>query len=200
VTAVSNSRGQAREIAERAAARGLRNVRAVTADMNELELADRFDRVLSVEMLEHMRNYERLLARIAGWMRDDALLFLHLFAHARFAYLYEDRGVSDWMAREFFTGGMMPSASLLLHFQQDLRLREQWAISGDHYRKTAEAWLANLLRRSDEVTDILVAQHGPADAARWFARWRLFFLACAEMFGYHGGSEWIVAHYLFEKP
>jgi cyclopropane-fatty-acyl-phospholipid synthase len=190
-TAISNSRTQ-REVIERVAAqRGLGNVCVRTADVRALELAPRsFDRVVSIEMFEHVRNHARLLATISRWLRPDGALFVHVFAHRHHAYTYEDAGPSDWMAREFFTGGMMPSARLFHHFQDDLAIVDEWQLSGTHYARTAEAWYANLVAHRDELVDIL------GDRRR-FQRWRVFFLACAELFGYRDGREWIVAHYRF---
>ena len=197
VVAVSNSAEQKRWIDRRAAEQGLDNLEVITADMNQFEAPGAFDRILSIEMFEHMRNYGRLLARIAAWMRDDAWLFVHIFAHSRFAYVYDDSGPSDWMAREFFTGGMMPSSSLLLYFQTHVELLDHWTQSGAHYQKTAEAWVANLWARRREISGVLAGSG--ADRQRQIARWRIFFLACAELFGYRGGQEWIIAHYLFGK-
>jgi cyclopropane-fatty-acyl-phospholipid synthase len=196
-TAVSNSQGQRAFIEATAAARGLTNIQVRTADVRTLLLPARaFDRVVSVEMFEHMRNYQLLLRRIADWLRPDGALFVHVFAHRQHAYPFEDAGASDWMAREFFTGGIMPSASLLHHFQDDLVVTNEWHLAGTHYARTAEAWYDNLMSRRADVERIFAAAYGP-DAARRFQRWRVFFLACAEMFGYRDGREWIVAHYRF---
>lgn len=196
-TAVSNSRPQRAFIEARAAARGLTNLRVITADVRTLLLPARaFDRVVSIEMFEHMRNYELLLRRIADWLRPDGRLFVHVFAHRHHAYPFEDAGGSDWMAREFFTGGLMPSAQLLHHFQHDLQLEAEWHLAGTHYARTAEAWYANLMTKRTEVEQILAGAYG-ADGPRRFQRWRVFFLACAELFGYRDGREWIVAHYRF---
>jgi cyclopropane-fatty-acyl-phospholipid synthase len=191
-TAVSNSRSQRDFIAAQARVRGLANVTVRTADIRTAELpAGAFDRVVSIEMFEHMRNYAVLLRRIAGWLAPGGALFVHVFAHRRHAYPFEDAGASDWMAREFFTGGIMPSARLLHHFQDDLEIADEWQLDGTHYARTAEAWYGNLMTHRAEVIELLGGR------AR-LERWRVFFLACAELFGYRGGREWIVAHYRFQ--
>ncbi|MEM7434909.1 MAG: cyclopropane-fatty-acyl-phospholipid synthase family protein [Myxococcota bacterium] len=197
ITAVSNSRGQRAFIEARAAAMGLANVDVITADVTQLELEGPFDRVVSIEMFEHMRNWEELLARIGGWLRPDGKLFIHIFAHREFAYLYEDQGPSDWMARHFFTGGQMPSEDLLDHFNRDMRVTERWHLSGRDYARTANAWLDNL----DENRDQVLAALGTVDDApdRAMHRWRIFFMACAELFAFRNGNEWGVYHYLLEK-
>jgi len=199
ITAVSNSRSQKEFIDAQARAQGFRNIEVITADMNTFDPGGQFDRVVSVEMFEHMRNYGELLARIARWMRPDALLFVHIFAHARFAYPYEARGPDDWMARHFFTGGMMPSEDLLTAFDRDVRRLERWRLDGTHYQRTAEAWLARMDANSRILHPVLARTYGQADAHMWWIRWRLFFMACAELWGYGRGSQWIVCHYLFER-
>lgn len=196
-TAVSNSRTQRAFIEARATERGLANLTVRTADVRALELpAAGFDRVVSIEMFEHMRNYEMLFGKIARWLAPGGALFCHVFAHHRFAYPFEDAGGSDWMAREFFTGGIMPSADLFSHFDRDLAISDEWRLDGTHYAKTSEAWYANLMTHRSELEQVL----GPAASHRIqrakVERWRVFFLACAELFGYKNGSEWIVAHYL----
>lgn len=199
ITAVSNSAPQRRFILQTAAERGLANVRVLTADMNEFSVDATFDRIVSVEMFEHMRNYELLLERIAGWLRPTGRLFVHLFCHRDLCYPFSTEEDDDWMGRHFFSGGMMPSAGLLTGFDRHLRVvrHERW--SGRHYQLTAEAWLANLDARRASVEQILTSVYGPRQAARQLQRWRMFFMAVAELFGYAGGDEWFVSHYLLER-
>ncbi len=199
ITAVSNSQGQRTAIEAECARRGLRNVTVITADMNDFDAAQVFDRVVSVEMFEHMRNYERLLERIAGWLAPDGKLFVHIFCHRSYGYLYEPRGPSDWMAREFFTGGTMPADWLLARFQRSVELERQWRIGGLHYQRTLEAWLSRLDDRREEVGRILGAGRADLAPERQAERWRLFLMGCSELFGYRGGSEWYVSHYLFRR-
>ena len=198
VSAVSNSRSQGAFIARRAAERGLRNVAIHTADLNEFQPGRTFDRVLAIELLEHVRNHARLLERVARWLAAEGRLFVHIFCHRSQPYFFEDRGASDWMARHFFTGGVMPSEVLLDHFAGPgrLDLEQRWRLGGTHYERTARAWLANLDARRDEARAVLASVHGAAAGIR-VARWRLFFLACAELFGYRRGEEWFVSHSLW---
>ncbi len=196
ITGVSNSRTQKEYIDGEIRRRGLRNLDIVTADMNSFASDRRFDRVVSIEMFEHMRNYAALLEKIASWTNPGGLLFIHVFAHRDFAYPFEAKDASDWMARHFFTGGLMPSADLLLHFQEHFRIRNHWTFNGTHYRKTAEAWLSQLDQHRREALTIFANTYGESETRRWLVRWRVFLMACAESFGYAEGSEWVVSHYL----
>jgi cyclopropane-fatty-acyl-phospholipid synthase len=194
VLGVSNSKPQREFILGRAAARGLTNVEVVTADVNAFDPERRFDRVVSVEMFEHVQNHAALLARVAGWLTPEGRLFVHHFCHREAAYPYETDGSRDWMGRYFFTGGIMPSEDLLLHHQRDLEVEAQWRVSGRHYEKTSNAWLARQDASRDAVTAALVEAYGRDEAEAWRQRWRMFFMACAELFGFRGGDEWFVTH------
>jgi cyclopropane-fatty-acyl-phospholipid synthase len=197
ITAVSNSRTQKLHIDAEARARGLVNLRVITADMREFSIDASFDRVVSVEMFEHMRNYEELLHRISGWLRPEGFLFVHIFCHERYAYPFETDGDNDWMARYFFTGGIMPSFDLLSRFDRDLAQVEAWKVNGRHYAQTLESWLQRMDRQKPALWPLFVETYGAAEATRWWVYWRVFFLACAELFAYRDGNEWYVGHYLF---
>ena len=199
ITAVSNSRPQREHIEARCRERGLANVRVLTCDVNHLELVEaHFDRCVSIEMFEHMRNYDALLARIGGWLRPGGKLFVHIFCHRTLLYPFETEGSDNWMGRHFFTGGLMPSADTLAFFQRNLRLDQRWLLDGRHYQRTANHWLQAQDAQRDAVMPILREAYGDA-ATLWCQRWRMFWMACAEMFGYADGQQWMVAHYRFNR-
>ena len=201
ITAVSNSRTQKEHIEAEARKRGLKNLRVITCDINAFDIeAGQFDRVVSVEMFEHLKNYRTLFRNIARWLRPGGLLFAHIFTHRTLSYHFVARDETDWMSRYFFTGGQMPAHALLPRFQDDLRLRQDWKLNGRHYRRTAEHWLKNMDAHRGQILPLFRDTYGPAQAEKWWAYWRVFYLACAELWGYRDGEEWLVSHYLFEKP
>jgi cyclopropane-fatty-acyl-phospholipid synthase len=200
ITAVSNSRSQREFILSRARKEGLTNLAVVTADMNDFASLGRFDRIVSVEMFEHMRNWGLLFERVHDWLRENGKFFMHVFVHRSTPYFFEDQGPGDWMSRHFFSGGLMPSDALPLRCQGRLALARQWRWNGRHYERTLNAWLANLDAGREQVMPILAGVYGPQHAALWLQRWRVFFMACAELFGYEEGQQWWVSHYLFERP
>lgn len=198
ITAVSNSASQRAYINAQAKQRGLDNIDVITCDMNDFQTDQRFDRAVSVEMFEHMRNYEVLLARVASWLKPDGKLFVHIFAHQSGAYAFETEGADNWMGRYFFTGGIMPAQQLMHEFDANMRVGQEWVWDGTHYQKTSEAWLENLDRNKDQVIALFSESMAKAEAKKMYHRWRIFFLACAETFGYQNGQQWIIAHYLLE--
>ena len=200
ITAVSNSHTQRQYIQSLAKARGLDNVEVMTCDMNAFDIEPRqFDRVVSVEMFEHMRNWPELFKRVHGWLKPGGFFFMHIFLHREVPYLFEDKGPSDWMSRHFFTGGMMPSQDLPLAFQDDLQFVRRWRWEGTHYEKTANAWLANMDSSRNTLWPLFSATYGKEHTQTWWMRWRIFFMACAELFGYAKGQEWLVGHYLLRR-
>lgn len=199
ITAVSNSASQKAHIDKRAAAAQLTNVRVITADMNNFDTPETYDRIVSVEMFEHMRQWQKLYERVSHWLKPDGLFFKHIFVHQSTPYFFEDENASDWMSRHFFTGGMMPSAQLPLHFQDHLKVERHWFWNGTHYEKTSNAWLQNMDAKADDLWPLFEEVYGKDFAQVWWMRWRMFFMACAELFGYNDGQEWFVGHYLFSK-
>jgi cyclopropane-fatty-acyl-phospholipid synthase len=203
IVAISNSNSQREWIEAQAKKEGLTGVRVLTRNIVEVRDLDAefgaFDRVVSVEMFEHLRNYELLFQRIASWLKPQGKLFVHIFTHREMSYLFETEGEDNWMGKYFFTGGQMPAQDLFLEFQRDLRLEDQWAWSGTHYAETSERWLQNLDQNRTEVLRIFEAVYGSEQAPIWVQRWRVFFMACAELFGFDSGTEWGVTHYRFVK-
>jgi cyclopropane-fatty-acyl-phospholipid synthase len=201
IVAVSNSRTQREAILQMAQERGIdQRLTVLTCDINHLELpANSFDRVVSVEMFEHVRNHKELLQRIGSWLRAEGKLFVHIFCHREFAYPFETQGASNWMGRYFFSGGMMPNRDLFARYTDDLKIVQQWEWNGRHYERTSNAWAANMDRNRAAILRLFRECYGVGQEVRWFQRWKMFFLACAELFGAHAGNEWHVSHYLFES-
>jgi len=198
IVAVSNSRTQKRWIDGKARERGLKNLEIITADMNDFETQETFDRIVSVEMLEHMRNYEMLFERISRWLTPDGFFWAHVFAHRRFAYPYLEEDPHDWIARYFFSGGIMPSKDLFSYFNGHLEIETQWEVNGLHYQKTCEAWLERMDRGRKSIMPLFEKTYG-REAKKFWNYWRIFFMACSELFGCRKGTEWFVLHTLFRK-
>lgn len=196
---VSNSRTQKLYIDEQAKLRGITNLEVITVNINDFTIDKTFDRVVSVEMFEHMRNYRELMQKVAGCLKPGGKLFVHIFTHKEFAYKFEVIDETDWMSKYFFTGGIMPSDDLLLYFNEHLSIEQHWHVSGLHYSKTSEAWLRNMDRHKAQIMPLFVQTYGKENALKWWVYWRIFYMACAELWGYNNGEEWIVSHYLFNK-
>jgi len=200
ITAVSNSRDQRKFIEQQCKDRRLDNVHVITSDMNDFSIDGSFDRVVSIEMFEHMRNYELLLNRISGWLKPGGKLFIHIFTHKTLVYPFTEEGEGDWMGKHFFSGGIMPSHQLLLYFQNDLKIESTWRFSGTHYERTSLAWLNKMDSQKNEIIEIFYKAYGKDQTPVWFQRWRIFFMACEVLFGFDYGREWGVSHYRFVKP
>lgn len=197
VTAFSNSRTQKEYIDSVAAKKGLQNLTVITGDVADYEFEPQsFDRVVSIEMFEHMKNYDLLMAKVSRALKPGGKLFVHIFNHRDTPYDFEE----GWMRDNFFTGGTMPSADLLLYFQKELKIQQQWWVNGKHYAKTCEDWLAQMIRNKKEIWPHLEETYGKEQTNTWWNRWQIFYMACAELFAYEGGDTWGVSHYLFEKP
>jgi cyclopropane-fatty-acyl-phospholipid synthase len=198
ITAVSNSQSQRQYIEGEAVARGLHNLTVMTADMNVFEPSKTFDRIVSVEMFEHMMNWRRLLMRVHGWLKPDGRLFMHIFTHRTGAYLFDRADKEDWIAQHFFTGGVMPSHGLIRQYSDLFQVEKEWRWSGMHYKRTALDWLENFDNSRHAIEKILAPVYGD-DTVLWMRRWRWFFLATAGLFGYADGMEWGVSHYLMKR-
>lgn len=195
ITAISNSHGQRSHIEGVARAEGLGNLRVVTSDMNDFATTERFDRIVTIEMFEHMANWRALLERARGWLKPDGAMFMHVFSHKAHSYRFDHANKADWIAQHFFTGGIMPSHGLIGQFDDLFALEQDWLWNGGNYARTALDWLANYDAALPRIRPILEAVYGPG-ARLWERRWRLFFLATAGLFGHAGGREWAVSHYL----
>ncbi len=200
ITAVSNSNDQRRFIEAKGKKLNLKNIEVITEDMNDFSINKQFDRVITIEMFEHMRNYNELLGRVNGWLNRGGKLFVHIFSHEKIAYPFEDEDEGDWMAREFFSGGQMPSHRLLTCFPSRMKIEKDWRVDGTHYEKTSLAWLNKMDKNKAEVLKLFEKTYGKDEAGIWFQRWRIFFMSCEVLFGFKNGSEWGVSHYLFERP
>ena len=198
ITSVSNSESQKEHIYKECKTRGITNLEVITADMNVFQTEKKFDRVVSVEMFEHMKNYDILLNRISNWLKDSGKLFVHIFTHKTFSYHFETEGKNNWMGKYFFTGGIMPSHNLLDQFNNDLTIVKNWVVDGTHYHRTAESWLDNMDENKDKITDIFKLIYG-RNHIKWKVYWRIFFMACSELWKTSNGNEWQVSHYLFKK-
>ncbi len=199
ITAVSNSSSQRAYIETTAADRGLNNLRVITCDINNFTPDQTYDRIVSVEMFEHVRNHRKLLKRIHDWLEPRGKLFVHIFAHKSDAYLFEANSSKDWMSKYFFTGGIMPSRDLLPSAAESLDLEASWSVNGTHYSRTLEAWLQNQDSNREKVLRIFKDCYGAKEAKIWAQRWRMFYMACSELFGHSEGNEWMVMHYRFTK-
>jgi len=199
ITAVSNSNLQKAFIDDEIQARGIKNLNVITCDMNTFNIHEKFDRVVSVEMFEHMRGWPKLLEKIASFLKSEGKLFIHIFTHREHAYFYDADDKGDFIGQYFFTGGIMPSDHLILYFQDRFLVEDHWQVSGKHYAKTAEAWLRNLDAHKSDVMPILRNTYGPKEGVKWWNYWRVFYLSCAELWGYKNGTQWIVSHYRFKK-
>lgn len=200
ITAISNSSTQKSYIDHLCRESGFDNVTVITADVNNLELESaQFDRVISIEMFEHMRNYRQLFERISNWLTSDGKLFIHIFAHRNVMYPFDVKSEQDWMSKYFFTGGLMPSIDTLLHFQEQLKIESRWLINGQHYQKTCNHWLEKTDKNKERIIDAFKENYTEKEAKLWFHRWRIFYMSCAELFGLDNGRQWLVAHYLFSN-
>jgi cyclopropane-fatty-acyl-phospholipid synthase len=201
IIGLSNSKTQKQWIDDQAKQRGLNNLEIRTANIVEYDLPEKqgLDRIISIEMFEHMKNYEKLLEKLSTWLKPEGKLLVHIFTHKTFAYHFEDTDGTDWLTRYFFAGGTMPSNHLLFYFQKHLKINQHWLVDGTHYEKTANAWLENQYKNRKQIFPLLENTYGKGQALKWWVYWKLFFMACAELWGYKKGSEWMVAHYLFEK-
>lgn len=198
ITAISNSHSQREYIENQAITKGLKNIKIITKDINEFSIDRKFDRIISIEMFEHIRNYKQLFSKVSSWLKDSGLLFIHIFCHRHLMYPFETEGSDNWMGKYFFSGGQMPATDTFLFFQDELNIERRWINNGQHYEKTSNHWLENMDNNKQEILELFKKTYGK-EYKIWFQRWRIFYMACAELFGYNKGKEWLVGHYLFSK-
>ena len=198
ITAVSNSKDQIAFIQNEAKRRGLFNIKASKMDVNNLDLDNKFDRIVSIEMFEHLRNYKLILNSLNSLLKPDGRLFVHIFCHKELTYFYEIKNNYDWMTKYFFEGGIMPSQDIFKYFDDKLEVINQWDVNGNHYAKTCKAWLNNHYKNKDKILDIFDKHYDKPKI--WFNRWRIFFLSCETFFAINNGKEYFVSHYLLKKP
>lgn len=199
ITVLSNSRTQKEFIDSQAKKKGFNNLTVMTSNVAEFDTDETYDRVISIEMFEHMRNYEKLFSNVSKWLNEEGKLFIHIFVHKDTPYLFEVRSEADWMAKYFFSGGQMPSYELFRSFDQDLKVQQSWKVNGEHYYKTCMAWLKLMDSKKSDVNRIFKETYGKDQVRKWTAYWRIFYMACAELFHFNQGEEWFVGHYLLEK-
>ncbi len=197
ITSVSNSSDQIAYIKNEAHKKDLLNIKAFRMDVNNLELNKQFDRIVSIEMFEHLRNYKLILNSLNHALKPDGKLFIHIFCHKKLTYLYEMKNNLDWMTKYFFQGGIMPSKDIFQYFEGELEIINQWDINGNHYSKTCKAWLNNHYKNKKKILDIFEKHYD--EPKIWFNRWRIFFLSCEAFFALNNGKEYFVGHYLFKK-
>jgi cyclopropane-fatty-acyl-phospholipid synthase len=198
ITAISNSHGQREYILGEAQKRNIKNIKIITTDINVFKNEEKFDRIISIEMFEHLRNYQEIFAKMKTWLNLDGKVFLHIFCHKEATYFFETEGDDNWMGKYFFTGGVMPSFDLFERIQDSLKLEKKWEVNGINYQDTSEEWFKNMDRRNEEIMTLFEKTYGKKEAKRWFNRWKMFFAACAELFGHKQGKEWFVGHFLFK--
>ncbi|AZZ38289.1 SAM-dependent methyltransferase [Bdellovibrio sp. qaytius] len=200
VTVVSNSTTQKQFIDSKAKERGFKNLTVLTRDLGKEENYnfgdEKFDRVMSIEMMEHLRNYEKFFSLVSKAMKSDAKMFVHIFTHKTTPYYFETEGEDNWMGKYFFSGGQMPARNLFDQFNKNLTVSQKWDWNGTHYQKTLEAWLEKMDQNEDQVRVLFKNTYGAENVELWVNRWRVFYMACSELFGFNGGNEWAVTHYL----
>ena len=199
ITGVSNSSSQKIFIDSVASERNISNLNIITRDINDFRAEEKYDRILSIEMFEHTKNTKKLMNLINDWLNPNGLFFMHVFAHKENPYYFDRDQKNAWMAKYFFTGGMMPNHNLFKDLKSNLEYQKSWILSGEHYERTSNAWLDKMDQNKSKILSLFERSNGSSVAKRKFHFWRLFYIACAEIFGYDNGNEWVVSHHLFKK-